>query len=98
MYRVKRRVVSGVQVGCLIVDLKDQGIQCSYVKGSYKRDDKEKNFISYDDFLLRYFWDRDYILFWLKVEGLIVLSRICGICGSDMKWEGCGDRFDGYVW
>ena len=96
-YTIKRRAVNGVQVGCSIADLKDQGIQCSYAKGSYKRDDKEKNFTSYDD-LLRYRWDRDYTLSWLKAEGLIAWSRTCGICGSDMKWVGCGDRIDGYVW
>ncbi|XP_044185087.1 uncharacterized protein LOC114960844 [Acropora millepora] len=98
MYRVKRRAVSGVQAGCSTADLKDQGIQCSYAKGSYKRDDKEKNFTSYDDLLLRYLWDRDYTLSWLKAEGLIASSRTCGTCGSDMKWEACGDRSDGYVW
>ena len=84
MYTVKRQAISGVQVGCSTADLKDQGIQCSFAKGSYKRDDKEKNFTSYDDLLLRYLWDRDYTLSWLKAEGLIASSRTCGICGSDM--------------
>ena len=98
MYRVKRRAVSGVQAGCSTADLKDQGIQRSYAKNSYKRDDKEKNFTSYDDLLLRYLWDRDCTLSWLKAEGLIASSRTCGTCGSDMKWEAWGDRSDGYVW
>ena len=85
---VKRRRVNGVQVGCSTADLKEQGIQCSYAKGSCKRNEKEKNFTAYDDLLLNYLWDKDYPLSWLKEEGLIASSRICGICGSDVKWEG----------
>lgn len=98
MYTVKWQAVSGVQVGCPTAYLKDQESQCSYAKGSYKGDDKGKNFTSYDDLLLRYLWDRDYTLSWLKAEGLIASSRTCGICGSDLKWVACGDCSDGYVW
>ena len=87
-----------MQAGCSTADLKDQGIQCSYAKGSYKGDDKEKNFTSYDDLLLLLLWARDYTLSWLKAEGLTASNRTCGICGSDMKWEACGVRSDGYVW
>ena len=52
MYTVKRRRLTGVQVGCSTSDLKKQGIsQCSYSKGSYKRTDKvkEKKLTSCDD-------------------------------------------------
>ena len=98
MYTVKRKRVNGVQVGWPTADLKEQGIQCSYAKGSYKRNEKEKNFTAYDDLLLNYLWEKDYTLSWLKEEGLIASSRICGICGSDMKWVARDDRSNGYVW
>ena len=89
MYTVKRQRVNGVQVGCSTADLKEQGIQCSYAEGS---------FTGYDDLLVSYLWEKDYTLSWLKEEGLIALSRICGICRSDMKWVPRGNRSDGYVW
>ena len=61
MYTVKRQRVNGVQVGCSTADLKEQGIQCSYAKVSYKRNKKEKNFTAYDDLLLNlYLWEKDY--------------------------------------
>ena len=57
MYTVKRCRLIGVQVGCSTSDLKEQGIQCSYSKGSYKRLDKvqEKKLTSYDDLAQNYF-------------------------------------------
>ena len=48
--------------------------------------------------LQNYLWDKDFTLSWVKDEGLITLSRICSICGSEMKLVESGDKSDGYVW
>ena len=98
MYTIKRRRVAEVQVGCSYADHKEQGTQCHHFKGSYHRVDKEENITSYDDLLRNYLWDKDFTLSWLKQEGLIASSRICSICGTEMKWVECDDRSDGYVW
>ena len=51
MYSVKRRRTTGVQVGCLSADRKEQGTQCREFEASYKRADKEGNFTNYDDLI-----------------------------------------------
>ena len=93
MYTVKRRKTTGVQTGCSTADLKDQS---GSTKGSYLRNEKKENFTNYENLLQNYLWDKDFTLSWLKDEGLIAPSRVCTICGSEMKLVESGDRSDGY--
>jgi len=51
MYTVKRRKTTGVQTGCSTANLKGQSTQCGSVKGSYERNEKNGNFISYENLL-----------------------------------------------
>ena len=97
MYTVKRRKTTGVQTGCSAADHKDQSTQCGSTKGSYLRNEKKDNFTTYEELLQNYLWDKDFILPWLKDEGLIAPSRNCATCGSEMKMVESGDRSDGYV-
>ena len=96
MYTVKHRKTTGVQTECSTADLKDQSTQCGSTKASYLRNEKKENFTNYENLLQNYLWDKDFTLSWLKDEGLIAPSRICTICGLEMKLS--GDRSDGYVW
>ena len=98
MYTVKCRKTTEVQTGCSTADLKDQSTQCGSTKGSYLRNEKKENFTNYENLLQNYVWDKDFTLSWLKDEGLIAPSRICTICGSEMKLVKSGDRSDGYYW
>ena len=70
MYTVKRRKITGAQTGCLTANLKDQSTQCGSTKGSYERNEKNGNFISYENLLKNYLWCRDFTLSWLKTKGL----------------------------
>lgn len=98
MYTVKKTRKIGVQVGCPSADLKEKGVQCSYSKSSYGKEDKEKRHTTYEDLLHKYLWNKEYMISWLKDENLIATQRICGNCQSEMKWTECNDRSDEFVW
>ena len=53
MYTVGRRKTCGVQTGCSKADLKDQSTQCGSTQESYQRNEKQENFISYENLLKR---------------------------------------------
>lgn len=98
MYRVKGTRKIGIQVGYSSGDLKEKGVQCSYSKSSYRKEDRESRFTTFEDLLRNYLWDKEYVLSWLKEEGLIASMRRCGVCQSEMKWTECNDQSDGFVW
>ena len=95
MYTVKCRKTTGVQTGCSTADLKDQSTQCDCTEGSYLRNEKKENFTTCENLLQNYLWNKDFTFSCLKD---ITLSRICTICGSEMKLVESGNRSDGYVW
>jgi len=86
IYTVKHRKTTGVQRGCFTADLKDQGTQCDNTKRSSGKDEKKDNFTSHENLLRNYLWNRDLTLSWLKDKGLIVSSRVCPTCRSEMNW------------
>lgn len=59
-----------MQSGCPTADLKDQSTQCGSTKGSYQRNEKKDNFSGYENLLKNYLWDRDFMLSWLRDEGV----------------------------
>ena len=51
----------------------------------------------YDDLIGR-FHDKDRLIKWLMEDGLLVKSRVCSVCGDDMKLVNCEDCSDGFKW
>jgi len=98
MYRVKGTRKIGIQVGCSSGDLKEKGVQCSYPKSSYRKEERGSHFTTFEDLLRNYLWDKEYMLSWLKEEGLIASMRRSGVCQSEMKWTECNDWSDVFVW
>ena len=80
------------------VPKKEQGTQCGMAKGSYARDEsKHDRKWRYDDLIGR-FHDKDRLNKWLMEDGLLVKSRVCSVCGDDMKLVNCEDCSDGFKW
>ena len=77
---------------------KDQVTQCGMAKGSYERDEsKPDRKWRYDDLICR-LHDKDRLIQWLMVDGSLGKSRVCSVCGDDMKLVNCDDRSDGFKW
>ena len=77
---------------------KDQATQCGMAKGSYARDEsKPDRKWRYDDLICR-LHDKDRLIQWLMEDGLLGKSRVCSVCGDDMKLLNCDDRSDGFKW
>ena len=72
MYRVKGTKKIGIQVGC---SSGEKGVQCSCSESSYRKEDRESRFTTFEDLLRNYLWDKEYMLSWLKEEGLIASMR-----------------------
>ena len=67
-------------------------------KGSYARDEsKPDRKWRYDDLICR-LHDKDRLIQWLMEDGLLGKSRVCSVCGDDMKLVNCDDRSDGFKW
>ena len=75
---------------------KDQETQCGLAKGSYGRE-REHSKWRYDDLIAR-LHDKEVLIQWLMVEGLLAKARLCSVCGEDMKLVKCDDRSDGFRW
>ena len=76
----------------------DQATLCGMAKGSYARDEsKPDRKWRYDDLIGR-FHDKDRLIKWLMEDGLLVKSRVCSVCGDDMKLVNCEDCSDGFKW
>ena len=76
---------------------KDQETQCGIGKGSCGRNERKHRKWRYDD-LINILHDKDELIQWLMRDGLLAKSRVCSICGDDMKLESCDDRSDGFKW
>lgn len=67
-------------------------------KGSYARDERKPDRKwRYDDLIAR-LHDKDRLIEWLMEEGLLAKSRVCSVCGDDMKLVNCDDRSDAFKW
>ena len=93
MYKVTCKRTIGVQAGCSTVDRREKGTQCSDSKASYGRLENPEEHL-----LRQHLWDKEFLICWLKEEGLIASRCLCTICQSHMKWVECSDRSDDYAW
>ena len=75
---------------------KDQETQCGLAKGSYGQE-REHSKWRYDDLIAR-LHNKEVLIQWLMVEGLLAKARLCSVCGEDMKLVKCDDRSDGLRW
>lgn len=53
---------------------------------------------TYDELKDIVFCNREILIRWLMDEEVIVVRRICFVCGENMEFVVCTDRFDGYRW
>lgn len=77
---------------------KDQATQSGLGKGSYARDERKADRKWRYDVLIVKLHDKDRLIDWLMEEGLLAKSRICSVCGDDLKLVYCEDRSDGLKW
>ena len=75
---------------------KENGTQCGHGRGSYARKREYRQW-RYDD-LVRWMIDKEVLMEWLIVEGLLAKSVFCPQCNKEMKLVTCNDRWDGLKW
>ena len=102
MYTVKRRRTSLVQVGTSYTELKDKTTQIGSQGGSYKRKHPNTNhctgYITYDELVRNYLFDKHETITWLQDIGLIAKAQQCRKCNGPMKLIEANDRSDGLKW
>ena len=77
-------------------ETKESGTQSGYGRGSYGLT-KDSRQWTYDD-LFHVMMDKEVLIEWVVVEGLLRKSQLCPHCNTEMKLVTCNDRSDGLKW
>ena len=93
---LKRPRLSSQATQTLSTKTKENGTQCGHGRGSYARKREHRQW-RYDDLVHRMI-DKEVLMEWLIVEGLLAKSELCPQCNREMKLVTCNDRSDGLKW
>ena len=74
----------------------ERGTQCGITAGSYGRNNEHKKW-RYDNLVAR-LGDKEMMIEWLMVEGLLAKKRLCERCSAEMTLVKCDDRSDEFKW
>ena len=93
---LKRQGLSSQATQTPSTKTKENGTHCRHGRGSYARKREHRQW-RYDD-LVHQMIDKEVLMEWLIVEGLLAKSELCPQCNKEMKLLTCNDRSDGLKW